>query len=153
VAQRPLTYLGIAIASGFALGWITGGRSTDKPSTDTARYSYSAPSPSQSSVTSASDNGPGVIQTLQSGLGDSIRRGTGHEPGDLLGSMTAALSGVVVDAAKDFLDQNLPGFKDRYEHAARMSGGIQPDGPGPMRPEHSRPINGDVQAATPVNSL
>jgi hypothetical protein len=150
VAQRPLTYLGIAVASGFAIGWITGGRSDDDSSAEAPRYS-TPPAP-QSWATSTPDDGPGVIQTIQSGLGDSIRRGTGHEPGDLLGSLTAALTGLFVDAAKDLLDQNLPGFKERYEHAARMSGGIQPGEPGPMQTDSST-IRGDVQTAAPAASI
>jgi hypothetical protein len=109
------------------------------------------------------DDGPGVIQTLQSGLNDSIRRGTGQAPADLIGSLTAALTGLFVDAAKDLLDQNLPGFKERYEEAERSAGSPRSGTTGAMggasasspqawshtASQQDASINGGVQSGVP----
>jgi hypothetical protein len=176
VQRYPLPSVGVALATGFVLGRLLGGSSPDAQSytsNDTYASLRSSTTPTQpapndptweattGSKFAASSNdsawqppanasdGPGIMSTLQSGLSDSILKGTGQAPTDLVSSITAALTGILVDKAKELLDQNLPGFAERYEQAARSAGARQPAGAfGAAAP--SNPITSGYQAHAPA---
>jgi hypothetical protein len=64
------------------------------------------------------DSGPGIISGVTSGVKESFRRGTGgNTVEDTISNVTAALTAILVDKAKEMLDRNLPGFADKYEQA------------------------------------
>jgi hypothetical protein len=144
IDEHPLAAVGLSIAGGFLLGNMVGGGKKEHAS-GSGSYSYpsggqpssafysgaSTPGPywsgsssygsgaqwNQSSQPSQS-NGPGIVGEVKAGLKESFRRGSGTNVDDALTNITAALTAVLMDKAKELLDRNLPGFADRYEQVA-----------------------------------
>jgi len=155
IEQNPLLAVGLAVAGGFVLGSVIGGgKSKDEgyqgsygptggysqarfyggsPQHDyAANWSNSAASSAPSAPRYEEPQGPGMIATVASGVKESFRKGSGGSTvEDTLSNVTAALTAVLMDKAKEMLDQNLPGFADKFEQAARR-GTAQPGfGPTP----------------------
>jgi len=136
IDQNPLMAAGLSIVGGFLLGsMIGGGKKSHEPRSfssgyPSASYYSSSYTPSSSvysqpgAVDTAShgmqqrDSGPGLISGVTSGVKESFRRGTGgNTVEDTISNVTAALTAILVEKAKEMLDRNLPGFADKYEQA------------------------------------
>ena len=143
IDENPLAAVGLSIAGGFLLGAIVGGGkkehasgagSTSYPSGGAPSAAFqsgaSTPGPHWSGAQwsppvqqSSQGNGPGIVGAVKAGLNQSVSRGSDST----VTYITAALTAVVMDKAKELLDRTLPGFADRYEQvahngAAPMSG-------------------------------
>jgi hypothetical protein len=101
IDENPLLAVGLAVAGGFLLGAMVGGKQRRASG---AGASWSGPAA-----------GPGIAGAVRAGLTESLRRGAGTSVDDALTTITAALTAVLTDQAKELLDRNLPGFADRYE--------------------------------------
>lgn len=135
VQQNPLLATGLAVLGGFLVGNIVGGgeKSKDTASRDWQRSS-SAPSysaggyaPSSSTYSQTTEHTSGRHEahsgpSLIDGVKESFRRGSGGgNVEDMVSNMTAAITAMLVDKARDLLDSNLPGFADKYEQAVNTS--------------------------------
>jgi hypothetical protein len=172
IDENPLAAVGLSVAGGFLLGNMVGGgkkppasgagSSSSHPSA--AFYSgASTPGPywsgspssgaggqwSQSSQPSQG-NGPGIVGEVKEGLKESFRRGSGTSVDDALTNITAALTALLMDKAKELLDRNLPGFADRYEQVAHPSDAPM-SGAGAGR-QHFAPSSSSGAAGAPTLS-
>ena len=146
VQQNPLLAAGLAVAGGFLLGNLVGGGSksggqssqgyggqtsgayvppatyTHRPDQGGQRYesgsSTSAFVPSATYTQRPEQGGPGLLE----GVRESFRRGSGGSTvEDTVSNMTAAITAMLVDKAKEMMDRNLPGFAEKYEQAVNQS--------------------------------
>jgi hypothetical protein len=150
VEQNPLPSVGLALAGGFLLGMMTGGKK--EPDHGRGGYSYASGShpsssyggyqpniysysPSTQSTYNPSSygqqgaqSGGGMMHTVAEGFKDSFRKGTGGSTiDDTVSAVTAALTAILVDKAKEMFDKNLPGFAARYEQVVQH-GQVAPPG-------------------------
>jgi hypothetical protein len=144
IDENPLLAVGLSVVGGFLLGNIVGGGKKRHPSDSGSYSSASGGYPSAAFYSGASTpgpywsgsssygtgaqwsqsgqagqgNGPGIVGEVKEGFKESFRRGSGTSVDDALTNITAALTAVLMDKAKELLDRNLPGFADRYEQVA-----------------------------------
>ena len=101
-------------------------------------------------------NGPGIVGEVKAGLTESFRRGSGTSVDDALTNITAALTAVLIDKAKELLDRNLPGFADRYEQVAHPGDAPTSDAgagrPGGATPAGRTPYSTGEPAFTPADA-
>lgn len=140
VEHNPLLATGLAVVGGFLLGNMLGGggrsevRAEYRPS-----YGYrgatpyadagSAPqarhfNPSDGSASSqAHDDGPGFMDIVAGGVKESFRRGAGGTTfEDAMSNVSAALIGMLVDKARNVLDESMPGFTQKYDQMMNPTG-------------------------------
>jgi hypothetical protein len=152
VEQNPLPSVGLALAGGFLLGMMTGGKK--HPDHGKGGYTYASGghtsgayggyqpniysySPSSQSTYNPSSygqqghqgqSGGGMLNTVTEGFKDSFRKGTGgNSIDDTVSAVTAALTAILVEKAKEMFDKNLPGFAARYEQVVQH-GQVAPQG-------------------------
>jgi hypothetical protein len=126
IEERPLLSVGLAMLGGFIIGRMGGGgpAEAERPP---ATYSqghftsgmgvYTGPAWSgQSHQFQPEASGPGFVDHVKAGVQESFRRGTqGGSLESVVTNISAALTALLVDKAKEMLDDNLPGFASRYE--------------------------------------
>jgi predicted lipid-binding transport protein (Tim44 family) len=130
VEQNPLLAAGLAVAGGFLLGSLTGGRS-HSPGSQTHDagayaggyrpsghdYAYATrPAPSMPLAASRPVEGEGILGGIAQGLREGLRQQTGTTSFEAaVGAVSAALMGILMEKAKEALEENLPGFRQHYE--------------------------------------
>jgi len=126
ISERPLLSVGLAVVGGLVLGRM--GSSGPRRLTATTTYAHGhrtgggAITPygsawSNGNPTEQPGAAPGIVDQVCAGFQGSIQRGV-HSGGvdSVLANVTAALTALLVDKAKELLDQNLPGFAAQFEH-------------------------------------
>jgi hypothetical protein len=140
VEQNPLLAAGLAVAGGFLLGSMMGGgkhkdeHRFERGTYPTAAYYAGGYTPTGSGYIQDGayggsqfeqhhpGSGSGIISGVTSGVKESFRRGSGGSTiEDTLSNMTAALTAIMVEKAKEMLDRNLPGFAEKYDQAQQRA--------------------------------
>lgn len=178
VEQKPLLAVGLAVAGGFLLGSMVGGGSSKPKYEVDRRYSrgsyagpgaytggqsiYSQPAPfaaqGHTNAEQQHAGGPSLIGNVAEGVKESFRRGSGGSTvEDTVSNVTAAITAILVDKAKEMLDQNLPGFADKYEQARQRGvvGGSADDwttGNGPASSASSSPYSAGSTPGEPLRT-
>jgi hypothetical protein len=130
ISERPLLSVGLAAIGGFVLGSLGSGHSGARGNSSAyahgARTGGGAVTPYGSALAggtwSAQPASPGLLDQVKAGFRDSMHGGGGTNTDAVLATITAALTALLVDKAKEVLDQNMPGFAAQFDRVSEPAG-------------------------------
>ena len=136
IEEQPLVATGVAVLAGFVLGNMVGGGGNDKQrhggygsySGDYGGYGGHTP---RSGFYGGASGGyqPSHYQRqghgMMTSVKDSVKQGFQSTAGNrdvenMMSSVTAALTALLMEKAREVLDQNLPGFSEKFEQAQQQ---------------------------------
>jgi hypothetical protein len=123
--ERPMLGVGLAMGGGMLLGMLLGGGG-DKKDKSESRYAsmygaYQSPSYQPTQHNGGDSSMMGWV-TGQRGPSQATHQSK-REAADKLDTLRAALMGMAVTRAQDFLNEALPGFRDEVDKAEQKKSG------------------------------
>jgi hypothetical protein len=128
ISERPLLSVGLAVVGGVILGRMGSPGPSRAMTTSSYAHGHRTGGGAITPYGSAWSNGnsaeqpgaaPGIVEQVRAGFQGSVKQGVHSGGVDLvLANVTAALTALLVDKAKELLDQNLPGFAAQFDQLA-----------------------------------